>query len=305
MGALVPNRPEHAKLYIVDNDSQDGSYEAFTRAYEGRRDIELIASSRNDGYGAGNNIVLRRLVASDEFETVLLLNPDTELRTPIPETVFELLAGDRIAAVGARLEDPDTTVQVSAFNFPGATSEFLQAANLALFDRFLGRFRVAQPPPEEITRRDWLAGAAVFFKLDALREVGLFDEEFFLYFEEVDLFRRLAAYGWQSWYLPEMRLVHHVGASTQISDHRRREVEMPDYWYASRSRYFTKEWGRVGALWPDLCWLLGRSIHLLSRRLSGKSDRGSVTARNVIVHSSLLRPLLGRKASSEEMASIE
>ena len=276
-------------LFVVDNDSGDGSYEKLASAYEDRPNVEVIQAGRNLGYGAGNNLVLRRILASNEYDTAWLLNPDTVILNGIPSSVRELLARPAVAAVGSRLEDPDTTPQTSAFRFPGWVSEFLQAARLSLFNRWLGRWRVVQPIANEAVRTDWLAGASVLFKLEALKEVGLFDEAFFLYYEEVDLFRRLKEAGWQSWYCPEMRVVHHVGASTGISDHRRRVGEMPRYWYESRSYYFRKCHGTLGAIWIDLCWLMGRSTFLTSRLLLRRGDRAAVTGRGILTHNALAR----------------
>jgi len=289
LDARLPEEDFAPKIYIVENSSDDGSHELFSAAFDGRSDIEIIQSNRNDGYGAGNNLVLRSIVASKEFDYVWLLNPDTVLLTGIPEQVQALLAQPRTAAVGARLEDPDSTPQNSAFRFPSFLSEFLQAANLGILDRWFGRWRVVQPMPDTVASTDWLAGASVIFKVEALRDVGIFDEAYFLYFEEVDLFRRLDAAGWQSWYAPEMRLIHHVGASTGISDHRRRKCEMPDYWYASRSRFFRKQHGAIGAVCVDLCWLAGRCIYLFSRLLLRRRDSSAVKGCRILAFNPLIR----------------
>ena len=72
------------KIFVVENDSGDGSLDILTHAFKGRPDIEIISSERNGGYGAGNNLVLSKVVASDEYEFVWLLNSDTLLLTDIP-----------------------------------------------------------------------------------------------------------------------------------------------------------------------------------------------------------------------------
>jgi len=277
------------KIFVVDNDSGDGSYEMLAAAFEGRSDVEVIHAGRNAGYAAGNNLVLEPIIASDEYDYVWLLNPDTVVLTGISDRVHEILMRPRTAALGACLEDPDTTPQCSAFRFPSWLSEFLQAANLSFLNLWFAKWRVVQPVPDAATQTDWLAGASVVFKTSALRDVGLFDEKFFLYFEEVDLFKRLAEAGWETWYLPEMRVVHHVGASTGISDDRRRVGEMPEYWYASRSYYFSKQHGTLGALWVDLCWALGRAVFLSSRYLLRRSDTAAVKCGRIYANSPLTR----------------
>jgi len=279
------------KIFIVDNDSGDGSYETLAARFDGRADVEVIQAGNNLGYAAANNQVLEPIIASDEYEYVWLLNPDTVVLTGITEEILDFMARPRVAALGARLQDPDTTPQISAFRFPGGVSEFLQSANLSLLNRCFAKWRVVQPVRDEPTQTDWLAGASVLFNVAALRDVGLFDEEFFLYFEEVDLFRRLAGAGWESWYFPEMRVIHHVGASTGISDDRRRVGEMPEYWYASRSHYFLKQHGTSGAALIDLCWLVGRGLFVLSRFLLRKRDTAAVRCGQIYAHNALTRHL--------------
>ena len=295
LDALEDRETVDRRVFVVDNDSGDGSYESLLAEFGSRPDVEVIQMGRNAGYAAGNNRILEGVLASDEFDYVWLLNPDTIVRTAVTADVLEVLGRPRTAALGARLEDPDETPQTSAFRFPSGSSEFLQAANLSFLNRWFGRWRVVQPISDTPVRADWLAGASLLLKVDALRDVGLFDERFFLYFEEVDLFRRLAAAGWESWYFPEMRVIHHVGASTGISDDRRRVGEMPDYWYAARSHYFLKQHGPVGAFVVDLCWLTGRIVFLVSRLVLRKRDTAAVRCGRIYAHNALTRSWRGRR----------
>jgi hypothetical protein len=107
-----------------------------------------------------------------------------------------------------------------------------------------------------------------------LDDVGLFDEEFFLYFEETDLCRRARAVGWQVWTVPECQ-VHHEGAVVTGLDDLSRPRE--SYWFESRSRYFRKHEGRSGLLLANLAWLTGslgfRARQLLTRRSSPNPPR--------------------------------
>lgn len=282
------------KAFVVDNDSQDGSFELLSAAFEDRPQVEVVRAPRNGGYAAGNNLVLRDLFESaDDYDFVWLLNPDTAVVTKVDEAALAFLERPHVAAMGARLEYVDATPQTSVFRFPSPFSEFLQAANLGLLNRVFARFRVVQPIPDVRTRADWLAGASVVFRMDALREAGLFDETFFLYYEEVDLFKRLAEAGWESWHCPEMRVIHHVGAATGISNERSGVGDMPDYWYASRSHYFQKRYGLIGALGVDLCWLLGRSLFLFSRFVLGRRDTMVVKYSRIRAHHPITRSSSG------------
>jgi serine O-acetyltransferase len=119
--------------------------------------------------------------------------------------------------------------------------------------------------------------------------VGVFDEDYFLYFEEVDLFKRMAASGWESWYVPDLRMIHHVGASTGISDYRRQPSTLPNYWYESRSNYFRKQHGTLSSLGIDFSWLAGRGIHLFSRILLRRENSSAVEASRINVSNPWIR----------------
>jgi GT2 family glycosyltransferase len=96
-----------------------------------------------------------------------------------------------------------------------------------------------------------------------IEDIGMMDEGFFLYFEEVDFFQRAARAGWQTWYVPESIVMHIEGASTGIKSIKRR----PAYWYNSRRRYFVKHYGVSGLLLADLLLSLGRLTFSIRRFL--------------------------------------
>ena len=112
-------------------------------------------------------------------------------------------------------------------------------ARIGLVSRLLRRSIVAPPPARVACRVDWLAGASMMIRRPVLDEAGLFDEAFFLYFEETDLCRRALAAGWSTWYVPESRVAHIGSASTGM---KRREPR-PAYWFASRRHYLRKHDG--------------------------------------------------------------
>ncbi len=106
---------------------------------------------------------------------------------------------------------------------------------------------VALPPGRATGRVDWVSGAAVMFRFEAVAEVGFFDPAYFLYYEEADLMRRMGRAGWQAWHVAEARVIHAEGAATQVRSHDERR-RRPDYWYDSRRMYFEKNHGRAYAL---------------------------------------------------------
>ena len=122
--------------------------------------------------------------------------------------------------------------------------------------------------------RDWLAGACMLVRRDVFTRVGPFDEGYFLYFEELDFFRRARALGVATWCEPRSRVVHLVGQSTGVTVRDRRPGRLPDYWFASRVRYFDKHHGRAYRFAIDFAHLLGKSLWHALRLLRGKPDLG-------------------------------
>ena len=120
---------------------------------------------------------------------------------------------------------------------------------------------------------DWVSGASLMVRREVFEEIGLFDEGYFLYFEEADFCMRAHTAGWKIWFVPESRVVHIEGASTGIRNVRQRR---PRYWYDSRRRYFVKHFGVFGLILADVLWVVGRTSLALRRMLrlgSGGSEQ--------------------------------
>jgi GT2 family glycosyltransferase len=126
---------------------------------------------------------------------------------------------------------------------------------------------------------DWVTGASVLLRSQALREVGLFDDGFFLYFDEVELMHRLRKRGWTSRHVPASRVFHLEGAATGLGAADARPF--PKYWYESRRRYFALTGGRPAVLGANLGWLLGRVLSL-PKRLLGRSTRSRAILSNLL-----------------------
>jgi hypothetical protein len=137
--------------------------------------------------------------------------------------------------------------------------------------RFLLRkWVVALPIPKRTQQVDWLAGASMMIRRRVLEEVGLFDEAFFLYFEETDLCRRARLAGWPTFYVPESSVAHIGSASTGMKDLKKRT---PQYYFDSRRHYFLKNHGALYLLVANLSWVLGFSVGHVRRRMMNRPDR--------------------------------
>ncbi len=270
--SLVPDAggKDGVRVFVVDNASGDGSVQRISEAIvqEAWGDwVQILPLQSNRGYAAGNNAGIQAALAGGQTpDYVLLLNPDTVVR---PGAV-QALAGfmDCHAAVGiagSRLEDPDGTAQCSAHTRPSPLGELVGTAKVGPLTRALARYCVSPRVRGVGHPCDWVSGASLIIRTPALARIGLLDEGFFLYYEEVDLCLRARRAGWEVWYVPAAIVVHLEGAATGISAKGKRRA---GYWYASRRRFFAKHYGIAGLLRADLMWVLGRIIYSV-RHLGG------------------------------------
>jgi len=266
------------RVVVVDNQSGDGSLEriagAIASAGWGGWAAVLSAPS-NGGFSAGNNHGLRPLLALPEApDWFLLLNPDTYVR---PGALRTLLDGAALqpatGIVGSRLEEPDGTPQASAFRFHGALTEFEAELRLGLVARILAPWTTVMTVPAAACPVDWVSGASMLVRREVFETVGLLDEGYFLYYEEVDLCLRAARAGWTCWYEPRSRVVHLVGRSTGV-DPSNATLAIPPHVFASRHRYFVKNFGMARAVLADLAWIVGHLLWRARVRLLGR-PRGS------------------------------
>ncbi|MBI3286426.1 MAG: glycosyltransferase family 2 protein [Chloroflexi bacterium] len=210
--SLLRTMPAHlsSEIIVVDNASQDGSVE-FVRGLFPQ--VQLIVNDQNRGFTAASNQGLQLARGRHLF----LLNPDTLIREGAMARLIECLEKPGVAMVGPKLVYPDGRLQHSAFRFPSLMQIFLDhfPFHPGLVDSTLnGRYprrRYEQGEPFQI---DFPLGAAMLAKREALDQVGLLDEGFFMYCEEIDWSMRFRRAGWQIWCEPRAEIVHYVAQST-------------------------------------------------------------------------------------------
>jgi GT2 family glycosyltransferase len=146
-------------------------------------------------------------------------------------------------------------------------SEFEGGLRLGIVSKLLRRWVSTIANPSRAQRVDWVSGASMMVRQEVFDRIGLLDDGYFLYFEEVDFIRRAARAGWTCWTVPESRVVHLAGQSTGLE--RGKAVRRrPGYWYALRSRYFVSNHGLGQKLLADLAWIAGYSMNLVRRALT-------------------------------------
>jgi GT2 family glycosyltransferase len=276
LAAEVPSLPG-ASVFVCDNHSQDGSVERISQAIEYENWshwARVIALSRNEGFSVGNNAVIRPLLHSAQPpDYFLLLNPDTRIRAGAIQKLLAFADQHPDAGiVGSRLEDPDGTPQRSAFRFHTILTEFTTHLHLGLATRLLARWVGFLPVSDDPMRADWVAGASALVRRQVFDTVGLLDEGYFLYFEEVDFCLRAARAGWTCWYAPQSRVVHLVGQSTGVTNSTANRDRLPQYWIDSRRRYFLKNHGPLYTVALEGVCLGAYLFWQARRRIQGMPD---------------------------------
>lgn len=267
------------RVVVVDNASGDGSPERISGAIAAQGWggwASLLALESNRGFSAGNNAGIRLLLREPEPPGwLLLLNPDTLVRPGALRALVDRAAREpRAGFVGSRLEGADGTPQHCAFRFPSILAEFERALRLGPVSRLLARWVVARPPADSAFRADWVSGASMLVRREVLEGVGLLDEGYFLYFEEVDLCLRAARAGWECWHEPASHVVHLVGQATGV-DPSVSIRRLPGYVLDSRRRFFVKNHGAAYAALADLAWIAGHLGWRLRMRLQRRPERAA------------------------------
>ena len=259
-------------ITLIDNDSGDGSFdhiraEAAARGWLADGRVRVLQSNRNGGFGAGNNAAMRvPLPAPADY--LLILNSDSFPTPGMIRLMRDYLeAHPEVGLVGSRVSGTDGHHHETHFRFPTIASELEGAARTGPISRLLSRRIVALDRPETSGPVDWVAGASLMIRAGLIRQLGGFDEAFFLYFEETDLCLRAARAGWQTHYLPEAEVIHVGSASTGMKGW----VLPPDYWFASREHYFRRNHGRAYALAATAAHIVGLAIRRL-RVWMGRPD---------------------------------
>lgn len=212
----LAGQPEVGEIVVVDNASGDGTAEMVREEFP---HVRLLVNAQNLGFAAGNNQAIRATVGARSSGRpapfVLLLNPDTEVHPGALRILLDAFAEDpKIGAVAPQLLLPDGSVQASVRGFPEPGAVLAEALGLArLFPR-LGSYRLRGWKHDTRRDVDQPMASAFAIRRAALEEVGLFDEDFPLYFNDVDLCYRLKRAGWRIVFAPEAKVTHVHGAST-------------------------------------------------------------------------------------------
>lgn len=225
-----------ARVWVVDNASEDGSA-ALVQERHPWVDLEL--PGENIGFVRGNNRILDRFCAKDMPDFVWLLNPDTRIQPGATQALLDAFTAlPRAGLVGPRLHNPDGSLQHSAFRFPGLFQPLMDLGMLPLRfyeSRLNGRYSPQDYAGQSPFRIDYPLGAAMMARGVAVKAVGPLDEAFFMYCEEIDWAWRMQKAGWQTWLVPQAKITHYGGASTNQA-----RPQTTAHLWQSRARLYAK-----------------------------------------------------------------
>ena len=230
--------PGLANVVVSDNGSTDDSV-AFVRERYGDR-VTVIENRANLGFGAGVN----RALAATSSEFAFLLNSDAHVRDrAIANALAFMDRHPRCGLAGSRIYNPDGTPQPSCGEFDTWIGAFLRSSAWGEWPplrRFANGAALRDFPYDRELRVDLAIGAALTVRRKMLDEIGAFDERFFLYHEEIDLAKRAADAGWESWFVPSSEAVH-IGEGSSGGRH----AQVEAYKQRSRRAYWIKHHGRL------------------------------------------------------------
>jgi GT2 family glycosyltransferase len=211
--AVAAERPSfEMEVFVVDNGSDVDTAALIHDEFSW---VHLIANASNVGFGAAHNQALRQ--ARGRYW--LVLNSDAEPQPGALRTLIDFMDADRgVAVAGPRLRYADGRVQPSRRRFPTAATLFFESTQLQRFwpdNEIVRRYYVQDRSDDVVQDVDWLVGACVCVRASAAAGVGLFDERFFMYSEELDWCRRFRLAGWRIAYVPSAQVKHLEGGSSR------------------------------------------------------------------------------------------
>ena len=263
--------PIRDRVVVVDNCSPDDSLDSLRPLLQ-RPEFsgwcQLIEAPENGGFSYGNNTGIRA-VQADQY---LLLNSDAYLLPGALGHLLDAAEKNREAGlISPRLQWPDGEAQISCFRFHSPLSELIDASETGPVTKLLARWNVPIPVSDQPSWPQWTSFACILVRREVCDAIGLMDEGYFLYYEDVDYCRSATKAGFKVLNWPAARVVHLRGGSSEVKSSQASLKRLPAYFYRSRSRYFRKFYASFGLVASNLCWNAGYAVAVLRQRLGSKT----------------------------------
>ena len=262
------------EVLAVDNASNDNSMALFDQEIKNNKwhQVKTLGADFNGGFSFGNNIGIN--ASASEF--FLLLNSDTIVYPGAVDLLIKTLQENPdMGMASPRLEWPDGTPQESCFRFHRPINELIRSAATGPITRLFKRYEVPLRVSDNVIYPEWTSFACVLIRRQVFEDIGLLDEEFFMYFEDVDFCKRAREAGWNIIHNPEAHVVHLRGGSSPVKSQAAKKKRLPRYFYESRSRYYYKHFGRFGLFRANIYWHLGWLV-AMGRKLFSNSYQPNI-----------------------------
>jgi GT2 family glycosyltransferase len=299
-------RVPDAHVAVCENGTGDDSAERIQKAIADNGWSSwcgLTIVNPNIGFTGGNNVLLRpALQSTNPPQYLLLLNADTIVRPNAFKILVDFMdQHPDVGIAGGHQEGPDGKPSCSVFRFPSPLSEFEGSLRLGLVSRVLKRWVVAPPLPDEACQTDWLSGAYIIVRREVFHDIGLLDEGYFTFFEDVDFCFNARKAGWPIWYVPESRIMHFGGQSTGLTV--KKPNRLPSYAFEARRRYFLKNHGPLYAALADAGLILGLAFSRLRVLFGMAESTPPCLLRDTIRHSVFMTGFKLKNVQNPALAS--
>lgn len=224
------------EVIIVDNNSKDDTVEFFKEAFA---NLKIIENKKNIGFAAAVN----QGIFKSTGKYILLLNPDTEVVSDCVKIMFDFLEADKKVGITAgKLLWPDGRTQILFMQFPTLKAQLIEALYLHILfskSRIISAHYLTNWNYNTKREVDVVSGACMMVRKEIMEKIGYFDEDFFIYAEDVDFCYRVRKNGWKIFYLPDARVIHYHGQSTKLHE----EIMLAQA-YKSRKVFLRKHYGK-------------------------------------------------------------
>lgn len=280
------------EVIVVDNASQDGSAEMVKQTFP---QVTLMQNSHNLGFAKAANQGLRIVVG----EFILLLNSDTEVKAEALQRCIKFFGEHRDAGiVGCKLLNSDGSLQPSCENFPDFKSIFFESFFLEkLFphSRLFGRMHLTYFGYDRIKKVGYVKGAFLMIRCQAFEQIGLLDEKFFFYAEEMDWCYRAKLKGWEVYFTPDAEVIHYGGQSSDpISPRLFVQLHKSRYQFYRKYHSALPSAAARGVLAAGaLLRLFGWTVAMLHNRIF-QPTKGTASPKKIAAHWAAFRWYLGQ-----------
>lgn len=275
LDSLFRNQPRCGfEVFVVDNHSSDGSCDMVKEMFP---EVALIKNDENEGFSRANN----RAIRASQGQYILLLNSDTVVLPGTLDTMFEFLEENpRVGAAGCKVVLPDGKLDLACRrSFPTPQNAMFQALGLSkLFPKspLFAQYNLTYLDEDETYPVECIVGAFMMVRRETIEQVGLLDEAFFMYGEDIDWCYRIKQAGWEIYYYPRAKIIHYKGASSEKRRYRmiyefHRAMLIFYRKYYARKKFFLVNWLVITGIW--LRFVAAVTANVFKRKRSRRGER--------------------------------